>query len=75
MFLKWTKNILEMDNYETRWLSTNFHLAENFKDGENVSFFALGNRIKQDEYFKVDVYQQIELSETSISEKIIGFCS
>ena len=35
-------------------LLPNLHLAGNFKDGENVSFFALANRIKRDEYFGED---------------------
>ena len=54
MFIMWIDNILEMNAYETHRLLTNLHLAENFKDGENVSFFALANRIKRDEYFRED---------------------
>ena len=40
-----------MDDYETHRVLPKLHLAENFKDGGNVSFFVLANRIKPDEYF------------------------
>ena len=48
-------NILEMDDYETRRFLPNLHLAENFKEGENVSFFVSANRIKPDECFSDDI--------------------
>ena len=49
------ENILEMNYYETRRFLPNLQLAENFKEGENVSFFVSANRIKPDECFSDDI--------------------